>query len=101
MKISRILKTTPFRRFALAMAPLAVVDIVLAPISIFGGKPPFSGIVLVNAMVVFILLAKYTLLFFRRLWCKACGKGPAIDTGKDDNGCPVVRCPRCGREWIL
>lgn len=99
--LKRILQTTPFYRFKLALIPLLIVDLILVPISIFGGSPSLQGVIKVNGLVILILLLRFTALFFWRLRCKACGKGWAKDTGKNDYGYPVVKCSQCGREWIL
>jgi len=97
----RIIKTTPFKRFLLALIPLAVIDIILLPISLFEGSPTFLGVLMVNFVVILILALRFSVLFFCRMWCPTCGKGLAEDTGRDDQGYPVVKCSRCGRQWIL
>ncbi len=86
---------------ALALIPLIVVDLILTPISLFKGAPSARGILVVNAAAVSILALRFALLFAKRLWCKACGKGIGVDTGNDENGYPVVECPKCGNRWIL
>jgi hypothetical protein len=101
MKFKRILHTTAFQRLKLSLIPLLVVDLVLIPISLFGGSPSFRGIMFINFLVILILILRFMLLFLWRMRCRACGKGLANDTGKDNHGYPVVRCSRCGREWIL
>ena len=101
MNFKRILHTTPFQRLKLTLIPLLVIDLILIPISLFGGSPSLQGIVFINFLVILILVFRFTLLFLWRLRCGVCGKGAAMDTGKDDHGYPVVRCSRCGRQWIL
>lgn len=102
MQVERILRTTPVQRLKLALIPLGIVDLILVPISLLGGSPSLAGVVLVNILAVAILVLRFAVLYFWRLRCRACGRGPAADTGTDDGrGYPVVRCPSCGREWIL
>ena len=101
MNLKRILQTTPFHRLKLTLIPLLVVDLILIPISLLGGSPSIKGIIFINFLVVLILGLRFTLLYLWRLRCRVCGKGAAMDTGMDDQGYPVVRCRRCGREWIL
>lgn len=101
MIFKRIFHTTPFQRLKLTLIPLLVVDLILVPISLFGGSPSLKGIIFINFLVILILVLRFTLLFLWRLRCRACGKGAAMDTGTDNHGYPVVRCSRCGREWIL
>jgi hypothetical protein len=101
MKIRRILKTTPFFRFLLAMVPLLLVDLILAPISLAKGNPSLGVVVLVNLLAISILALRFALLFFKRRICRACGKTQAVDTGDDEGGYPLVECRRCGRRWIL
>ena len=101
MQFKRILSTIPFWRLKLTLIPLLVVDLILAPISIYAGKPSFWGIVLVNFLIILILIARFTFLFLYRIRCRSCGKGRGVDTGKDDYGYPIVRCPSCFYEWIL
>jgi DNA-directed RNA polymerase subunit RPC12/RpoP len=101
MNFKRILLTTPFQRLKLALVPLLVVDLILVPISLLGGSLSLQGILFINFLILMILVLRFTLLFLWRLRCRACGKGTAMDTGTDDHGYPVVRCRRCGRQWIL
>ena len=101
MKLRRILKTTPFFRFLLALVPLLIVDLVLVPISVANGAPPLRGVVLVNLVAVSILALRFAVLFFKRRICRACGKTQAADAGDDEGGHPLVECRRCGRRWIL
>jgi DNA-directed RNA polymerase subunit RPC12/RpoP len=101
MNFKRILHTTPFQRLKLALIPLLVVDLILVPISLFGGSPSLWGIIFINFLVILILVLRFTFLFVWKLRCRVCGKGSAMDTGTDDQGYPVVRCRRCGRQWIL
>ena len=101
MNFKRIFHTTPFQRLKLTLLPLLVVDLILIPISLFGGSPSMKGIIFINILVMMILVLRFTLLFFWRLRCRACGKGFGKDTGADDQGYPVVECTRCGKKWIL
>ncbi len=101
MDWKRIIRTTPVRRLALALIPLSVVDLILAPISLLKGSPSARGFLVVNAAAILILALRFALLYAKRLWCKACGKGSGVDTGADDGGYPVVECPKCGDRWIL
>jgi hypothetical protein len=101
MNFKRILHTTPFQRLKLTLIPLLVVDLILVPISLFGGSPSLKGIVFINFFVILILVLRFTLLFIWRLRCRACGKGTAMDTGTENHGYPVVVCRLCGKQWIL
>jgi DNA-directed RNA polymerase subunit RPC12/RpoP len=101
MKFKRILHTTPIQRLKLALIPLLIVDLILVPISLFGDALPLQGIIFINFLVILILVLRFTLLFLWRMRCHACGKAIAMDTGKDDQGYPVVKCSRCGHQWIL
>ena len=101
MKFKRILHTTPIQRLKLALIPLLIVNLILIPISLFGDSLPLRGIIFINFLVILILVLRFTLLFFWRLRCHACGKAMGMDTGQADQGYPVVKCSRCGHQWIL
>jgi hypothetical protein len=66
----------------LALIPLLVVDLILIPISIFGGSPSMIGITLINIPVILILALRFTFLFLWKLRCRACAMSMAMDTGK-------------------
>jgi hypothetical protein len=45
MNFKRIFHTTPFQRLKLTLLPLMVVDLIILPISLFGGSPSLQGII--------------------------------------------------------
>lgn len=85
----------------MALIPVAVVNTILVPISLLGRSPSIGAMLLVDFLVILILVLRFAFLFFARSRCRSCGKGRGRDTGRDDRGYPVCKCPACGKEWIL
>ena len=94
-------KDHTFQKIPAGLDPLGGHRYILLPISLFAGSPTFLGVLMVNFLVMLILALRFSVLFFCRMWCPTCGKGLAEDTGRDDQAYPVVKCSRCGRQWIL
>jgi hypothetical protein len=100
-KVMRLTRTTPFKRLLLTLPVVVFVDFLLVIISLFKGRPTLEQLLTINLWIALVLMLRFFLSLGWRLRCPQCGKRSGKDAGNESLGYPMVKCSKCGSEWLL